>query len=438
MQRRDLGPIEHCMWHGDKVLRLNFTTIARVRGDLRREHLEQALEHMVARHPLLGARLVTSWGKPSLVFDQTNPIALQEHKLDEQDTRALTETRLRARIDPTKPPLMRFDWVRHAGTEDEHTLLLTFHHIIGDGISGTLAARDLLEAAATVARGASLPSLEMLPIRESIERCAPTEVKRKGMWRQFFAHVRGFLGWIFKHGKPVEPRLDRKRVRVQDRQVNMARRTLSSEETTALVKAAREHQTTVHGALAAAIMTAVAEDRGKTSPLLFGSPVDVRERIEPKVGDDIGMYVALGVTLHEVAPDKVVFWKLASEARDELHAQVERGGAHTLLPMQARFLAFAARLLPANWFGTFVEKAQLPGLGLTNIGRVQFDADFSPFSLEELSFAVSTGVLGKIGVTATTYNGVLTLNFMGMEPCIEREHLNALADRAVALVKEHI
>jgi hypothetical protein len=106
--------------------------------------------------------------------------------------------------------------------------------------------------------------------------------------------------------------------------------------------------------------------------------------------------------------------------------------------MQARFLAFAARLLPANWFGTIVEKAQLPGLGLTNIGRVQFDADFSPFSLEELSFAVSTGVLGKIGVTATTYNGVLTLNFMGMEPCIEREHLNALADRAVALVKEHI
>ena len=137
MQRRDLGPIEHCMWHGDKVLRLNFTTIARVRGDLRREHLEQALEHMVERHPLLGARLTCPWGIIIFSSDTMIIIAFQEHKLDEQDTRALTETRLRAWIDPTKPPLMRFDWVRHAGTEDEHTLLLTFHHIIGDGISGT-------------------------------------------------------------------------------------------------------------------------------------------------------------------------------------------------------------------------------------------------------------------------------------------------------------
>jgi hypothetical protein len=215
----------------------------------------------------------------------------------------------------------------------------------------------------------------------------------------------------------------------------MARRTLSKAETDTLVEAAREHQTTVHGALAASIMATIAEDLGKTSPLLFGSPVDVRERVEPKIGDDIGMYVALGVTLHEVDPKNVAFWKLAKQARDDLHAQIEDGGAHTLLPMQARFLALAARLLPAPWFGAFVENAQLPAIGLTNIGRVRFDADFSPFSLEALSFAVSTGVLGKVGVTATTYNGVLTLNFMGMDPCITREHLNALADRVIALVR---
>ncbi|MEC9439652.1 MAG: condensation domain-containing protein [Myxococcota bacterium] len=435
MQRRELGPIEHCMWHGDKVSRLNFTTVATIHGALEREHLERALEHLQKRHPLLRARVVTSWGKPAMVFDQQNPIKIHEHDLDEQATFALTEERLRAWIDPTKPPLMRFDWVRRADKTNTHTLLLTFHHIIGDGISGTLAARDLLEASAAVARGESLPAPTPLPIRESIERCVPKEVRRKGMWRQFFTHARGLLSWIWKHGRPSGPRLDRQHVRIQDRQINMARRTLSKAETDTLVEAAREHQTTVHGALAASIMTTIAEDLGKTSPLLFGSPVDVRERVEPKVGDDIGMYVALGVTLHEVDPDKIAFWDLAKQARDDLHAQIEDGGAHTLLPMQARFLALAARLLPAPWFGAFVETAQLPAIGLTNIGRVQFDADFSPFSLEALSFAVSTGVLGKVGVTATTYNGVLTLNFMGMDPCITREHLNALADRVIALVR---
>ena len=155
---------------------------------------------------------------------------------------------------------------------------------------------------------------------------------------------------------------------------------------------------------------------------------DVRERVEPKVGDDIGMYVALGVTLHKVEPERVDFWALARDARDQLFSQVEDGGVHSLLPIQGGFLALAARLLPAKWFGAFVETAQLPGVGLTNIGRVVFDTDLSPLSIEHLSFGVSTGVLGKIGVTATTFDGTLTLNFMAMEPCITREHLNALAD----------
>ena len=435
MRRRELGPIEHCMWHGDKVSRLNFTTIARVRGHITSEHLRLALDHLQQRHPLLEARLVapSPWSTPALVFDAPRELSFDEHDLDEQATLDLTEQRLRTWIDPSEAPLMRVDWVRHTNEhsdneDDLSTLLLTFHHIIGDGISGTLAVRDLTEALAKLVRGEQLEVPEKLPVRESIERCVPKEVRRRGLWRRFFGHLRRIVGWIIKHGKPVELRLDRKRVPIIERQICMARRQLVPDETRALVKAARENETTVHGALAAAILHATAEDRGKTSPLLFASPVDVRERVEPKVGDDIGMYVALGVTLHKVEPERVDFWALARDARDQLFSQVEDGGVHSLLPIQGGFLALAARLLPAKWFGAFVETAQLPGVGLTNIGRVVFDTDLSPLSIEHLSFGVSTGVLGKIGVTATTFDGTLTLNFMAMEPCITREHLNALAD----------
>ena len=50
-------------------------------------------------------------------------------------------------------PLARCVHVRHA--DDQHHLLLTFHHVVGDGMSGVFMVRDLLTAATDSPRVAS-------------------------------------------------------------------------------------------------------------------------------------------------------------------------------------------------------------------------------------------------------------------------------------------
>ncbi|CAN0558200.1 unnamed protein product, partial [Laminaria digitata] len=286
-------------------------------------------------------------------------------------------------------PLARFDWLVHA--PDHSTIMLTFHHIIGDGISGAYVMRDLLESIAANMGGSDSFERPILPVRREIEAHVPAALVSRGMWRQFFARIGAMLSWMWRHGKPKGPLADDPRSSAGGRKVCVIPRVLEPARTQRIVDASRANQTTVHGALSAAIMLAASEEHGKPTPMLFASPVNVRETMEPPIEDDVGLFVSIGATLHQVDPGAQDFWELAREARQELRAFIDDGGAFTLLPMQSKALVWWARLLPASWFAKLVRRVQLPGVGLTNIGRADIASAYGALSIERLGFAVSLG-----------------------------------------------
>lgn len=87
------------------------------------------------------------------------------------------ERELHTRFNGARGPMIRCVWIRHA--PGHGTLLTTFHHLIGDGISGALLLRNLMQALG----GAEL---ESLPLADSMDSHVPATAKG----------IRGYAGMI--------------------------------------------------------------------------------------------------------------------------------------------------------------------------------------------------------------------------------------------------
>jgi nucleoside-diphosphate-sugar epimerase len=143
------APLSHAqrrMWlmdrlgHGDASYSVPFAT--RLRGPLDVEALGTALTALVRRHEILRTRYGQQDGEP---FQEALPApgAIEARVVDADPGRArdLLVEEARRPFDLSVGPLPRLLVLRH-GPED-HTVLLTFHHITVDGASLEVVARDL-------------------------------------------------------------------------------------------------------------------------------------------------------------------------------------------------------------------------------------------------------------------------------------------------------
>ncbi|MFF0373014.1 non-ribosomal peptide synthetase [Actinoplanes missouriensis] len=125
----------------------------RIHGPIDRERFQHAVDTLVERHPMLRTvihadsrppmqRELASPGRLTVAFEP-NPAPLHEELATEKAHR----------FDPARWPLLRLRLLR-TGPE-EHVLIMHAHHLIGDGYSVALLARELF----AVYDGAKLPPL---------------------------------------------------------------------------------------------------------------------------------------------------------------------------------------------------------------------------------------------------------------------------------------
>ncbi|MFF9607747.1 condensation domain-containing protein, partial [Streptomyces sp. NPDC014684] len=189
-------------------------TVLRVRGPLDVPALGTALSGLVARHEVLRtAFLADEDGTPRQVISAPWQVDVTVH-----DLRAETDAETRAgevlRAEATRPfgldtgRLLRADAVRLA--DDDHFLLLMVHHIVSDGWSSGILARELRElyAAAVTGKEASLPEL---PIQYADfaawqrERLTGDVLEGQlAYWRERLAHVTP-LELPTDHQRPAQP-----------------------------------------------------------------------------------------------------------------------------------------------------------------------------------------------------------------------------------------
>ena len=79
----------------------------------------------------------------------------------------------------------------------------------------------------------------------------------------------------------------------------------------------------------------------------------------------------------------------------------------------------------------FIERASLTVTGITNLGALTVGTRAGPLDIRSLHFAVAPFVLTRLMATATTFDGVLRVNFSYQEPSLSEARVRRVVDAAM-------
>ncbi len=419
---RPLSPVERWYWIAEDQSPLNVVARVRLHGDLDMALLRKGLDGLQTRHPLLRATITTepSGRNPALVAGAP-PIPLRETSGDwvtETDERELAE-----RLDLRRGPLARAVVV--AVEPEVHDLLLTVSHCVSDAITALSLAREWVE----LASGQVLDELPTLPAPEDL---FPARHRA----------LRGALGMAARV-LPDQLQLRRKDLRrlvptepVDDtlRRTRLVHRELTPEQTVSLREACKRQAATVHGALAAAMVTAVARDADVVEPCDFalGSPIDFRREVG--LSDrDVGAYIATVPSFVTYRPDGG-FWPMARTLSRDVALRRARGDHFSVINLLRWVCPPSAA--ESESFRRLVESRGPGNLCLSNVGVYDFPDRIGPWRLSDAQYTTGLSISGYLAATVNTSHGALFWNFSHIDRAVPGDRARRIADDSVATVLE--
>ncbi|HEU4562188.1 MAG TPA: amino acid adenylation domain-containing protein, partial [Longimicrobium sp.] len=261
----------------------------RLKGELDREALLRALERIVARHEALRTSFPETDGVPAQRISavEESPFHLGEHDLEGRPEGARELGRLvaeeaEAPFDLARGPLVRGRLIRLAG--DEHVLLVTMHHIVSDGWSLGIFARELsvLYEAFRAGRPDPLPPLPVQYADYAAwqRRWLEGEVlqRQADYWRETLSGAPELLELPADHARPARQDFAGAWMEVE----------LDEALTAALRMLGQRHGATLHMTLLAGWAAVLARLSGQNE-VVVGTPSANRGRSE--IEDLIGFFV---------------------------------------------------------------------------------------------------------------------------------------------------
>ncbi|KIF00793.1 hypothetical protein PL81_39360 [Streptomyces sp. RSD-27] len=443
--RRELSPLERLYWIADHTSPLNVIARARVHGHPPPSLHRRALDTLQLRHPLLRVAITDdgTGAHPAFVPLDGRRIPLRfvhvppgDPAADTRWEREVNDRELVERVDWRAGPLLRAVVIASggAGGEDEgqvHDLLLTASHIIADGKTCLSLVREWIEAAAQLDCGTRPRTTPRRALPATDDLLPPRHRGAAGV-AGFEAMVRREQRAARRH--PAQRVVPSHQVAFEQRRTRMVHRFLTPEQLEPLATAARRHGTTVHGVLAAAMVTAVARDAGSPTKAVFsiGSPVDFRGDLEPAVlPDEVGTYVATVASRVRCEPGRSL-WSMARAISQDLVRR--RGRQEHLATISLPRWTGPASLADSESFMRFMDEEGPVNLCLSNVGRYEFPDRAGSWRVGEAQFLTGVSVMGALVATATTSHARLAWNFSYVEGVIPTPRARRIADDSVRAV----
>ncbi|MBI3185593.1 MAG: hypothetical protein HYZ28_25930 [Myxococcales bacterium] len=424
---RPLGKLERNIWCLDQASSFNFVVAVHLRGRVEEEWLRGAVAAMRRRHALLGARIELSpEGWPHFTLQGTPPTPVRVlRRAHPDDWRREATEEVGRPFGWREGPLWRASSLASTEASD---VVLTFHHAIGDGFSAVRAVSDLVDDLSVLASGKA-PVVSPVARVRALEALFPPEARGlRGFFRGAGALLRQVASFAIRRPRKLdadeEAALGVRRPRFRSGE-------LSAAETAALRSRCREEQTTVQGALTAAMLTATQAVTGEAR-LSCLAPVNLRPFLEGEARDAVGYFVGSAVTYHRIRPQGS-FWALAREVRAALRPQVEGAAACAV----ARLLGqLSPRRLSPETAAAALSHPMWGSVAVTNVGALSLAPRQGPFALEGFSFAAGTGAYGPAPfLVAKTFRGRMSLTLLYAEPLIRAERAERLHEEALARLR---
>ncbi|THC44439.1 non-ribosomal peptide synthetase [Streptomyces sp. A1499] len=289
--------------------------------------LAEAMAHVIARHPVVGAGFATD--------DDGNPVQLLKagRRVGVRTLSLTTEAEidaLRARdrdtgFDPAEPPLIRLTVVRMP--EGRDGLLLSYHLLLWDGWSREIVLRDLFDAYEAVVAGEPLDASPATPGFEEYARtlAAKDSAASERFWAE---HLAGLPGPTLLAGPTPA---------LSDELPDALVHTLSAEQSDLLRDAARTHGVTLNSVLTGAFGLLLGARTGRADAV-FGVTVSGREG--EGLSDVVGVLLNTVPMWTRARPDDTVGAYLSAvqsarvEAMEHEHlglGEIQRASGHDTL-----------------------------------------------------------------------------------------------------------
>jgi len=401
-----------------------------VRPGLDGERVRAGLAGLQSRHPLLRAQIELRHGQPWFSWPDTVPaIPLEQRAVS--DWHEVMEAELRVVIPWQRAPLARALLLDHGA--EGCTLALLFHHAIGDGLAGVAAVRDVLWEATT-----GRPRSPAVHERSrAVESALPQRARGVGGGLRRLGTLARLAADGVRHRDPLRCPVQQAAAPHQ-RTFHFESRRFDATTTAALADRARSAGATVHGAIGAAMLIGIARAAGVGDErvVAFGSPINVRDRLSPPVGDQMGMYLAASHFRGTISPRTRV-WELARAIRQRITDDLESGRAIDAVSLISLFYeSLGGDRAAAEDFGR--KWADSNGTtGLTNLGRIELEPP-PGLDIDRVHTIGFPSGLDVFNVMASAYAGRLTLTFNWPEPCFVRATAIALIDDIEATLRAAI
>ena len=322
--------------------------------------VKNALLLLLDQFPLLRLRVVERrFSQPRFEAMENPQSSLDFQRLDVNSEEWLHafEKQINGRpLDTERGPLWRVTLLKetaqlsgdHKENIYKNTLLFTFHHVISDGLSIFEFLTKIVEFMGLLYHGEPIV-VKSFPFRPVLEDTmqhligsGPSILERLSTAAVFNLRK---LGVALCSPKPRNPNLLKFHSRMSSHSVPqktyVVPRSLTKEETIALIRCSKANTCTVHGAITAATHLAISQlllersSKDLNNPLMIDSTftVNVRKECQPKVErQEFGVYVtfdSLQIKVHSSSvPTRECFWDFARSCTSEIHSKIRHLGSH--------------------------------------------------------------------------------------------------------------
>ncbi|MDY6805469.1 MAG: condensation domain-containing protein [Cyanobacteriota bacterium] len=399
----------------------NVATVGRILGLLTEETVRLALDYIQNRHPRLNSRIVGDLD--NLRFEtgaKKIPLRVVDKQREGQWQEILLQE-LNAQIKSSEV-LLRAVLVRPETEESAGHLILTMHHAITDGLSSIRLHSELLTYCQKIASGElNAPETSKLRALPPVDELLPASTKGlKGKLDSTLFLLRLKLKQLWYRPETLN---FEKTVPIEQRSCGIVCRQLDADFTQKLINLCRQENTTVQGALGAAMMLAVAKKikSGQKTRVFCRTYVDLRKRLKPAISDEnLGILVSSLTSFHSTNSS---FWELARDLRQQLEVGLNRSDVFSPVLIIRKIVELALNQ----------SDRAVVTVAITNIGQVNIPRVYGQFELSEISFVPSVTAFGGIFTAAvTTFDGKMFLNFPFSKPALSNKTMETLADSALS------
>ncbi|MCF2489299.1 condensation domain-containing protein [Dyadobacter sp. CY347] len=376
-QNRTLGAFEKAFWLLDQIDSKDFALAADISGTQPVEKWRNALDMVQKRHPNLSVRVtLDSLARPTLQHVENVPIPLRVvHVQQDYRWEQEVEKELSIRFNTEEAPLLRVVLVQKT---ESTVLILVANHTVADGSSLSYLTRDILLAAT----GKTLEPMEPQVSNDQtldLPEDAPAQTVSEVLELKMKTDM----------AKPL---------------VSSIR--ISENITRNLLEKARQENTTVHGAICAAVLLASRQMRPDwdEARMELVSPVCTRGPLN--LDDNFGLNITTQSVFFE-KQEHLNFWDLARLAKAGLD------GTNSPEYVNGYLSFFRDIVFGHNDIQQMIDILKTAfnhHIMVTNLVKVRYQTDFGPLKLEALyGPMVRSGKGMEQTIGALTTNGALCL-----------------------------